>query len=158
RRAVSERLERVPRKRRQPCGSLQRLSEARGLVGGGFRKRFVDAERGRIRARLAREGTSSKEFEQWFLKEKVPQLQAQARKQLSPKGPSPGLEDPLVRAAATRNPEQLLEQARQEPAILSHLRDEWIQDTLDQELATIKQSPAYQAEFGAYYMKQRETS
>jgi predicted PurR-regulated permease PerM len=125
---------------------------------GGFRKRFVDAERGRIRARLAHEGISSREFEQWFLKEKVPQLQEQARKQLPLKGPSPTLDDPLVRAAATHDPEQLLEQARQDPAILSHLRDEWIQDTLDKELATIKQSPAYQAQFGAYYMKQRETS
>jgi predicted PurR-regulated permease PerM len=125
---------------------------------GGFRKRFVDAERGRIRARLAREGTSSKEFEQWFLKEKVPQLQAQVRKQLPPKGPSPDLEDSLVRAAPTRHPEQLLEQARQDPAILSHLRDEWIQDTLDKELATVKQSPAYQEQFGAYYAKQRDSS
>jgi predicted PurR-regulated permease PerM len=68
------------------------------------------------------------------------------------------LEDRLVRAAATRNPEQLLEQAQHDPAIHSHLRDEWIQDTLEKDLAAIKQSPAYQEQFGAYYTKQRETS
>src|SRR5262249_61672024 len=59
-------------------------------VEGAFSKQFAEAERGRIRSRLLREGTSSKDFEQWFLKEKVPELQAQAREQVPKKGrPAP---------------------------------------------------------------------
>src|SRR5262249_6325454 len=108
--------------------------------------------------RLMREGTSSEEFETWFRKEKLPQLHEQAGKQLPDKGRSSDTTEPLVRAASSSKPQQLLQQARHDPAMLSPFREEWIQDTLAKELAAIKQSPAYLEQFGAYYAQQREHS
>lgn len=127
-------------------------------VEGGFREQFVEAERGRIRAQLLREGTSSKEFEHWFLNEKLPELQKQARDQLAPKASSSNAADPLVRSAASSTPQQLLEQARHNPTVLAGLRDEWIHDAVEKGLATVKASPAYQKEFSDYYTQQRAKS
>src|SRR5262249_19734036 len=75
-------------------------------VEGGFGRQCADAERGRIRSRLAAEGTSSQDFEQWFRAEKVPELQAQAHKDVPAKGRPPAAVDPLVRAAAAAGPEE----------------------------------------------------
>jgi predicted PurR-regulated permease PerM len=127
-------------------------------VEGGFQKQFDEAQRGQIRSRLLREGTSSQAFTQWFLRDKVPQLQEQARK-LAPDKGRPAAPLPLpVREAATAQPEQLLEQARHEPATLEALRQEWEQDTLEHDLAAAKRSSAYHEQFRAYYEKQREQS
>jgi hypothetical protein len=68
-------------------------------VEGSFGKAYTEAEQGRIRSRLMREGTSSKEFAQWFLTEKVPQLQLEARKHVPAKGRPWSDVPPLVRAA-----------------------------------------------------------
>jgi predicted PurR-regulated permease PerM len=127
-------------------------------VEGGFKKKFDEAERSRVRARLLGEGTSSQEFAQWFLQEKVPELQKQAREQVPEKGRPSTPVPPLVREAASAQPEQLLEQARREPATLEVLRQEWVKDTLERDLAAAKRSPAYQEQFRAYYDKQREKS
>src|SRR5262249_10127173 len=127
-------------------------------VEGGFQKQFDEAQRGQIRSRLLREGTSSQAFAQWFLQDKVPQLQEQARK-LAPDKERPAAPlPPLVREAASTRPEQLLEQARHEPATLEALRQEWLKDTLEQDLAAAKRSPVYQEQFRAYYDQQREKS
>jgi hypothetical protein len=127
-------------------------------VEGGFRKSFDEAQRGRIRARLAREGTSSQEFAQWFLKEKVPQLQAQAREQVPEKGRPPAPVNPLVRAAASARPEQLLDQARRDPATLNALRQEWTEDTLERDVKAARESPAYREQFRVYYEDHRAKS
>jgi predicted PurR-regulated permease PerM len=127
-------------------------------VEGGFKKQFADEQRGQIRVRLAREGTSSKEFEQWFLQEKVPELQEQARQQVPARGRPPATVDPLVRAAATATPAQLLDQARRDPAALATVRQEWQQDTLDHEVKAALHSPAYQERFGAFFDRQRAQS
>jgi predicted PurR-regulated permease PerM len=127
-------------------------------VEGGFRKQFTDAERGRIRSRLTRAGTSSGEFEQWFLKQKVPELKQQARKEVPEAGRPSVPVDPLVRQAASATPEQLLEQARRDPEALRVLQQEWISDTLSQDLAQALRSPAYQERFRDYYQQQREHS
>jgi hypothetical protein len=74
-------------------------------IEGGFSKQFTESERGRIRARLAKEGTSSQEFEQWFLTAKYPKLQKLVHQQGSEKGQQPGALDPMVRAAASTKPE-----------------------------------------------------
>src|SRR5262249_4914301 len=92
-------------------------------VEAGFNRQFLEAERGRVRQQLAKEGTSSKAFADWFLAKKVPQLQAEAQKrankQEAPKQGEPKSPlDTLVRAAATAKPEQLLQQARHDPAAL----------------------------------------
>jgi hypothetical protein len=116
-------------------------------VEAGFTKKFLEGEQGRLRHQLAREGTSSKAFADWFLKEKVPELEAQAKKQLPEKGRPSAPVDPLVRAAASASPEQLLEQARHDPATLATLRQEWIQDTLAREVPVARASPAYQEQF-----------
>jgi predicted PurR-regulated permease PerM len=128
------------------------------FVEGGFNKQFADQERGRVRARLLHEGTSSKEFEQWFLQDKVPELQKQAREQVPEKGRTSVLIDPLVKAAATAQPEQLLEQARRDSAGLAKLEREWINDTVDQDVATAKQSPAYLEQFRKAYEKRQANS
>jgi predicted PurR-regulated permease PerM len=123
-------------------------------IEGGFSKQFAAAESGRIRARLVKEGTSSKEFEQWFLTTRVPELQRQAKKEASGTDRSAPA-DPLVRAAASSTPEQLLQQVRHDPALLADARADWLHDSLEQGLAQAKASPAYQQEFREYYEKQR---
>jgi predicted PurR-regulated permease PerM len=124
-------------------------------VEGGFSRQFDEAERGRIRSRLAGEGTSSQEFEQWFRTDKVPELQAQAHQDVPAKGRPAAAVDPLVRAAASAGPEELLQQARRDPAALAALRQEWLADSLAQGLAAAKQSPAYREQFRAYYDERR---
>lgn len=122
---------------------------------GAFAKQYADAERGRIRSRLQAEGTSSKEFEQWFFTEKLPELQDQARKQIPAKGRPAAPVDPLVRAAASAGPEQVLQQARRDQTALAALRQEWLTDTLERALVTAKQSAAYQEQFRDYYEERR---
>lgn len=152
-------------------------------VEGGFRRQFTDSESGRIRSRIAREGTSSKEFEDWFLQKKVPQLQEQAKNDQrsvvrdersavarlgdrattsgSPTSGSPdhattaGALDPLVRAAASVDPPKLLQQARHDPVALAVLRQQWLQDALESGLASAKGSPAYQDQLRAHYDESR---
>jgi predicted PurR-regulated permease PerM len=133
----------------------QDFPQLEAWVEGGFRRQFDEAQQGRIRLRLAREGTSSQEFVQWFLTQKVPQLQEQARQQVPEKGRPSIPVDPLVRAAASAKPEQLLEQARRDPALLSALRQEWTGDTLEQQVAAARQSPAYQEQFRMHYENER---
>jgi predicted PurR-regulated permease PerM len=124
-------------------------------VDGGFSKHFADAESGRIRSRLLSEGTSSKAFENWFLKEKVPELQSKARQQTSGKdGPSPA--GPLVSPASSPTPEELLQQVRRDPARLETIRTEWFQDELKRELAAAQVSPAYHEQMRRHYEKWQE--
>ena len=103
-------------------------------VEGAFNRQFSDAERGRIRARLTAEGTSSKEFETWFKTKKAPALKAQ---------------DP------TADPEKLLAQSRKDPPALAKLRDEWIDAAVTEDIKAAKQSPAYRDQFHVYYDEQR---
>jgi predicted PurR-regulated permease PerM len=124
-------------------------------LDGSFAREYADAEQARIRSRLAREGTSSQEFAQWFLTDKAPELQAQAKKQVPDKGRPASAVDPLVRAAASARPEDLLDQVRQDPALRESLRQEWIQDTLQREMATATRSPAYQESFRRHFEGER---
>lgn len=103
-------------------------------IEGGFNRQFAESESNRIRARLLAEGTSSQDFERWFLTKKAPALDAKAQ------------------------PEQLLQQARRDPANLAKLRDEWLTDSVTQALAASKTSPAYQLEFHKYFDDQRAQS
>jgi predicted PurR-regulated permease PerM len=143
---------------RSHVDAYNQFPQLEAWVEGGFSKQFTEATRARTRSRLLREGTSSKEFEQWFLKDKVPELKAEARKHVPEKGrPVPSV-PPLVRAAATATAAQLLEQARRDPANLAELKQEWIDDTLTKEVAAARGSPTYQEHFRAYYEKQRAHS
>jgi predicted PurR-regulated permease PerM len=124
-------------------------------VDGGFSKHFADVESGRIRSRLLHEGTSSKAFENWFVKEKVPQLQSQARQQNSGKdGAAPG--DPPASATTSPTPDQLLQQVRRDPAHLATLRAEWFEDERKRELAAAQASPAYHERMRSHYEKWQE--
>jgi predicted PurR-regulated permease PerM len=124
-------------------------------VDGGFSKQFADAESGRIRSRLMREGTSSKDFEDWFVKEKFPKLKQQAPKQASEKDALPPA-DPLVTAAASSTPQQLLQHVRRDAAVLAALRTEWFKDAVARGLAAARASPAYQEQLREHYEKRRE--
>jgi predicted PurR-regulated permease PerM len=124
-------------------------------VEAGFSKQFLEAERGRIGVELAREGTSSQAFADWFLTDKVPELQAQARKEVPEKGRPPVPVTPLVRAAASARTEQLLDQARHDPAVLATLRQEWLHDTVERGVAAAKGSAAYREQFRRYYEELR---
>jgi predicted PurR-regulated permease PerM len=121
------------------------------LVEGSFVKQFASAQRTRARLRLQHLGTASKEFSQWFLTRKVPELQRQARQRTSDRSQDASVLEPLVRAAATEKPEQLLEQARHEPAILAALRQEWVQDGEEQAVRTASAGPAYDRAFRDAY-------
>jgi predicted PurR-regulated permease PerM len=127
-------------------------------VEAGFASQFAEAQRGRIRTRLLHEGTSSKEFADWFLTQKVPELQEQAKKQIPRKGRPAESVSPLVRAASSAKPEQLLAQARHDPALLAELRQQWLHDALEQGLAAAKRSPAYHEQFRTAYEKEQEKS
>jgi predicted PurR-regulated permease PerM len=136
----------------------QQFPNLEAWVEGGFKKQFADEQRARVRAHLVREGTSSKDFEEWFLQEKVPELQKQAHEEMPAKGQPSAPIDSLVRAAATATPAQLLQQVRHEPGRLVTLRQEWIQDAVEHQVTAALQSPAYQEGFRAYYEKQRAES
>jgi predicted PurR-regulated permease PerM len=124
-------------------------------VEGAFNKQFTDAERGQIRQHLLHEGVSSKAFEEWFLTKKVPALQEQALKEAAAAGgPSTPL-DALVRAAASDTPDQLLNQVRRDPTLVPILRQQWVQDVLEHEVAAARHSHAYQVQFKEYYEQQR---
>ncbi len=127
-------------------------------VEGGFARQFANEEQGRIQYRLAHEGTSCKEFGHWFVTKKFPELQDQARKQAADTLGPATTADPLARKAASTTPEDLLEQVRRDPALAERLRQEWVRDTLDQELATAQHSPAYAEQFRASYESQRARS
>jgi predicted PurR-regulated permease PerM len=127
-------------------------------VEGGFAKQFANEEQGRVKFRLVREGISGKEFGQWFVTKKFPELQEQAHKQAAETSGSASSPDPLVLKSASAKPEVILEQVRRDPALADRLRREWLQDTLDQELAAVKRSPAYTEQFRASYESQRARS
>ena len=105
-------------------------------VQGAFDKQFADAERGRIRSRLAREGSSSKEFTEWFAAVKAPKLQQAAK-------------EPISR-------QRLLEEMQRDPEQLAKLREEWMNDSVTTGLRTAKGSPTYQRQFRAYYEAQQK--
>lgn len=127
-------------------------------VEAGFSQQFSEQQRQRLRARLIREGTSSQEFEAWFLKEKYPALKEQARKEAADKGRLPASADPLVKAAAAAPAEQVLAQVRHDPEVRAALEREWIQETLERELAAVKASAAYHEKFREFYEQQRAES
>jgi predicted PurR-regulated permease PerM len=127
-------------------------------VEGGFARQFTNEEEGRIKFRLAHEGTSGKEFGDWFVTKKYPELQDQARKQAEDKAGATASPDPLARKAASTKPDELLEQVRRDPALADPLRQEWERDTMQRELAAAERSPAYAEQFRASYERQRERS
>jgi predicted PurR-regulated permease PerM len=63
--------------------------------------------------------------------------------------------DPLVRAAASVSPEQLLQQVRHDPETLKALREEWTGDTLEREVAVARGSSTYEEQLRTYYEEQR---
>jgi predicted PurR-regulated permease PerM len=151
-------LEEFRAKGQSHVAAYNQFPKLEAWVEGGFSRQFAEQERNRIRARLTSEGTSSKQFEHWFLHDKVPELQAQAREQVPDKGRPSDQVPPLVRAAASVEPEQLLRQVRRDPAVLSALRKEWFEDELEKGVRSARASPAYQEQFRGYYDKQRESS
>jgi predicted PurR-regulated permease PerM len=110
-------------------------------VEGSFGRQFADRESARIKARLLSEGTSGKDFERWYLAEKAPQLQAEARKESQAKG----------KPATVVTPEELLQQARRDPSTIAALQREWINDASAKELAAAKESPAYREQLQKHY-------
>jgi predicted PurR-regulated permease PerM len=121
------------------------------MVEGSFVKQYTPAERTRARLRLLHLGTGSKEFTQWFLNHKVPELEQQARKRTADRNQDASALEPLLRAAAIEKPAQLLEHARHDPAILAALRQEWIQDGEDQAVRSAPDTPAYQIAYKDAY-------
>jgi predicted PurR-regulated permease PerM len=121
------------------------------LVDGSFVKQFTPAQRTRARLRLLHAGTGSPEFTQWFMTRKVPELQQQTRQQTAESAREAGVLEPLIRAAATEKPEQLLTHARHEPAVLAVLRQEWIHDGEDEAVRRAQDSPAYEKAFRDAY-------
>lgn len=126
-------------------------------VEGPVGKRFNEETAALIRAKLMREGTSSKEFQSWFISQKFPELQAQARnagaKTRQAKDPMELLA--LSAAKETTTPAQLFERVRQMPAVLSTLRDEWLRDAVRAQLANTSESASYLKLLHEYYDQKR---
>jgi predicted PurR-regulated permease PerM len=127
-------------------------------VEGSFGRQFADAQAARTKARLLSEGPSSQEFENWFVTVKAPQLKAESHDQSSEKRGAHDKKDSLVSAAATASPEQLLRQARHDPATVAALQQEWVAATVAAELAAARQSAAYQDQLRAHYDELRSRS
>src|SRR5262245_40775134 len=109
-------------------------------VEAGFKRQFLEAERSQVRQQLAKEGTSSKAFADWFLTKKASQLQVQARKPAPPAAEPKSPLDALIRAAATAKPEHLLEQARHDPVALASLEQEGNTDEVEETATSAKGS------------------
>lgn len=121
-------------------------------VEGGFEKEFDANERARIRSALLSEGTSSKEFETWFLVEKAPELVANDSSAKTSANESP------LKILPSTTPEELLAEARREPAVLTLLQSEWIQSEQEKAIHRSKASPDREAKFQAYYEEMHDRS
>jgi predicted PurR-regulated permease PerM len=126
----------------------QKFPSIEAWVEGGFKKRFADSERSRLRAKLAAEGTSSKDFQSWFLTVKYPELKKLSQ---STETRPPSSLDPLIRASRDVSPAKALDQANRDPQALASLRDEWIHDAVEIQLTGLMQSPAYRKQFREAY-------
>jgi hypothetical protein len=113
-------------------------------VEGGFEKEFDANERARIRSALLSEGTSSKEFETWFLADKAPELVANDSSAKTSANESP------LKISPSAAPEELLAEARREPAMLTLLQSEWIQSEQEKAIHRSKASPDREAKFQAF--------
>jgi predicted PurR-regulated permease PerM len=118
-------------------------------VEGSFGKQFADAQAARTKARLLREGPTSREFEQWFLTSKAPQLRAEDGN-ADAKSPAKG--------ASAASPEELLQQVRHDPRALAALQKEWVAEVVAADLATARRSSAYQDQLRAHYDELRQHS
>jgi predicted PurR-regulated permease PerM len=121
-------------------------------VEGGFEKEFDANERARIRSALLSEGTSSKEFETWFLADKAPELVANDSSAKTSANESP------LKISPSAAPEELLAEARREPAMLTLLQSEWIQSEQEKAIHRSKASPDREAKFQAYYEEMHDKS
>lgn len=126
-------------------------------VEGPVGKRFNEDAAARLRAHLKREGTSSKEFQSWFINQKFPELQAQARKaDENPRQDKDPMELLALTAAKdTTTPAQLFERVRQIPGVLSALREEWLSDAVRAQLANLTESASYLKVLHEYYDQKR---
>jgi predicted PurR-regulated permease PerM len=133
----------------------QHFPALQAWVEGSFSKRFAEEERARARLRLLHEGTGSQEFAQWFLGQKVAELQQQARQGPPDRSQPGGPLDPLVRGASKEKPETLLGQARHDPAALAVLRQEWVADGEEKAVKAAQGSSAYLDRLRESYDAQR---
>jgi predicted PurR-regulated permease PerM len=122
---------------------------------GGFANKFNDSQRALVRQQRAQDGTSSKDFEEWFLSEKLPELRKSLAARSTVHVPADSLEG-LVHSAAPDRPTELLHEVRQHPAIMAELRREWVADPPRQEL-TDPASPAYREQFRAFFAQCKAT-
>jgi len=119
-------------------------------VEGGFEKEFEASERARVRSVMLSEGTTSKDFETWFLTEKAPELAADAK--AAPASPAESdANDSLLKMASSATPEELLVEARHEPAVLNLLQSEWIHEAEQKAIHLAKNSTDREEKFQAYY-------
>jgi len=132
------------------------FSNLEAWLESGFTRGFMDSQRARIRQLRAQEGTSSKDFEQWFLTEKAPQLKNKAQQRVVTTAPTDFL-DSLVRSAATDQPVELLQQVRHNPSILAMLRKQWIEAPPHHDLAS-PSSTAYQEQFRGFFEQRKRTN
>jgi predicted PurR-regulated permease PerM len=130
------------------------FSHLESWLEGGFASQFNDSQRARVRQQRAQDGTSSKDFEEWFLNEKLPELQKSTPQQPANHVPADTLES-LVQSAHDR-PADLLNEVRRHPLILAELRREWVADPPRQEL-TDPASPDYREQFRAFFAKCKST-
>ena len=134
------------------------FSNLESWLEGGFTRQFADSQRIRTRQQRSQEGTSSKQFEQWFLTEKAPQLKKKAQERMA-SGVSAESLDVLVRSAATDQPGELLRDVRRNPAVLAMLKKQWLEAPPQGGLADLadRTSAAYQKQFREFFeQRQRQ--
>lgn len=127
-----------------------------GWIEGSFNRQFADTQRSKIRAVLASEGVSSKEFERWFTTIKYPAYKSATVKYSSDSKEPASQQDALSLLASTTSAPEMLLRVRHDPMASAILREEWLKDTVEREMSAAKATPAYVEQFQKYYEEQRK--
>ncbi len=127
-------------------------------IEGGFSRQFAETQRGRIRSHLISEGTSSKDFEEWFRTKKFARSQAEASGVDQEKSGQSGESSSQAPSAMPADAEEYLQRARRDSTALAALRQEWLDDSLNRALVVAHSSPEFLEHFREHYNSLRQKS
>jgi len=135
-----------------------RFPSLEAWVEGSIFRPFIDNEREDIRSSMLSEGTGSQALAAWFTTNRAPELISEAKREISEKGRTAEEVTPLLRAAATSTPEQLLKFIIRNPTEFEVLRLQWIDETLENKFDIVQESPEYTERLRVAFEDQRQYS
>jgi predicted PurR-regulated permease PerM len=135
-----------------------RFPSLEAWVEGSIFRPFADNEREEMRSSMLSEGVSSKALMDWFVNQKIPELIIDGKREIALQGRSAEEVTPLLRAAATSTPDQLLKFIYRNQSDFEALRQEWIEDTLDKKFDEVQDSAEYQERLRIAFESQRQNA